>query len=69
MRLRLRFTCLAILGVYPLNTSLSYLVAPLTADWAIWQRTALLTPLIVAVMVYVLIPLIQARLASFAAPD
>ena len=58
---RFRFALLALLGVYPLVTAISYAIAPLTAGWQIWQRGFLLVPIMVAVMVWGLIPFIQAR--------
>ncbi len=64
---RLRFTCLVAIGVYPLITLLSYIIAPLTTEWAIWQRTALLSPFMVVAMTYGLIPMIQTRFARFIA--
>jgi len=58
---RFRFALLVLLGVYPLVTAISYAIAPLTAGWQIWQRGFLLVPIMVAVMVWGLIPFIQAR--------
>ncbi len=58
---RFRFALLVLLGVYPLVTAISYAIAPLTADWQIWQRAFLLVPIMVTVMVWGLIPFIQAR--------
>jgi antibiotic biosynthesis monooxygenase (ABM) superfamily enzyme len=57
------------LGVYPLITGLSYLIAPLTTDWAIWQRTLVLGPLMVFAMIYGLIPTIQRYFARFIATE
>ncbi len=62
---RLKFTLLVLAGAYPLVTVISYLIAPFTAAWELWQRTALLTPLMVVAMVYGLIPAIQNRFARF----
>lgn len=58
---RFRFALLVLLGVYPLVTAISYAIAPLTTGWQIWQRGFLLVPIMVAVMVWGLIPFIQAR--------
>jgi antibiotic biosynthesis monooxygenase (ABM) superfamily enzyme len=69
MRSRPRFTCLVILGVYPLVTLISYMIAPFTVGWAIWQRTALLSPLMAVAMIYGLIPMIQTHFARFIAAE
>lgn len=58
---RLRFSLLVLIGVYPLVTGISYAIGPFTADWQIWQRGLLLTPIMVPAMVYGLIPFIQTR--------
>lgn len=52
-------------GVYPLVTGLQYLLAPLTADLAIWQRAALFTPLMVFAMTFVVAPLVQKFFRGF----
>ena len=59
---RWAFALLVFCAVYPLVTGLVYLTAPLTPDWAIWQRNLLTTPLMVVAMVWVIIPAIQKRL-------
>lgn len=60
---RLRFAAAVLAGVYPVITGLLYLVLPLTEGWAIWERTIVIAPIMVTVMVFVLIPAIQRRLA------
>lgn len=62
---RNRMALLVLIGVYPIITAILYLVGPLTAGWQVWQRTLVLAPLMVVVMVYGLIPVIQARFRSF----
>lgn len=69
MRSKMRFTCLVLIGVYPLITVLSYLIAPFTTDWAIWQRTAVLSPLMVVAMIHGLIPIIQTCCTRFIAAE
>lgn len=59
---RLRFAFLVFLGVYPVVTLLIYLIGTLTPDWAVWQRTLVLVPIVVSLMVYLIIPFIQTRL-------
>ncbi|MBU2961750.1 hypothetical protein KO516_13180 [Citreicella sp. C3M06] len=59
---RPRLALFAFLGVYPLVTALLYLLAPLTLDWAIWQRNLVVVPIIVVMMVWVIIPRIHRHL-------
>lgn len=54
-----------LVGVYPIITLILYLVLPLTAGWAIWQTTLIVAPLMVAIMVFWMIPQIQKRFAGF----
>ena len=54
-----------LLGVYPIITLLLYFVLPLTAGWQIWQITLIVAPLMVAIMVFWLMPTIQKRLGRF----
>lgn len=54
-----------LLGVYPIITVLLYIVLPLTAGWPIWQTTLIVAPLMVAIMVFWMIPTIQKRFGRF----
>ena len=54
-----------LVGVYPVITAILYLVLPLTRGWQIWQVTLVVAPLMVAIMVFWLIPLIQSRFGRF----
>ena len=65
---RPRFAFLILLGVYPLITGLLYLIFPLTEGWTIWQRTLILVPIMVASMVWGLIPTVQRRFHAFINP-
>ena len=69
MRSKIWFTCLVVIGAYPLITALSYLIAPFTTDWATWQRTAILSPLMVVAMIHGLIPIIQTCCTRFITAD
>lgn len=62
---RVRFAALVLVGAYPLITALLYLVLPLTGGWALWQRTLLVAPLMVAAMVWGVIPTVQRRFHGF----
>lgn len=65
---RPRFALLVLLGVYPLITLLLYLILPLTDGWPIWQRTLLIAPIMVTIMVWGLIPGVQNLFRTFINP-
>ncbi len=49
-------------GVYPLVTAMIYLIGWATPGWQIWHRTLIMVPIIVAAMVWLIIPTIHRRL-------
>lgn len=65
---RPRFAMLVLLGVYPIITTLLYVVLPLTEGWTIWQRTLVIAPMMVVMMVWGLIPQVQTRFRGFLNP-
>ncbi|MER8382405.1 MULTISPECIES: hypothetical protein [unclassified Mesorhizobium] len=65
---RLRFALLVLLGVYPLITAILYMVFPLTKEWQIWQRTLVIAPLMVSIMIWGLIPGVQRAFRGFINP-
>ncbi|WP_432286771.1 hypothetical protein SLT36_08220 [Aminobacter sp. BA135] len=65
---RPRFALMVLLGVYPLITALLYIIMPLTDGWTIWQRTLLIAPLMVSVMIWGLIPTVQRVFRGFLNP-
>jgi EmrB/QacA subfamily drug resistance transporter len=65
---RRRFALLVLLGVYPVITALLYFVVPLTGGWALWQRTLLIAPVMVASMVWGVIPAVQKQFRAFTNP-
>ena len=65
---RPRFALLVLVGVYPLITALLYVVLPLTEGWSIWQRTLVIAPVMVATMIWGLIPTVQKRFSGFLNP-
>ncbi|AWK88169.1 hypothetical protein [Azospirillum thermophilum] len=67
IRSRLRFTALVALGVYPVVTLLLYAVLSVTPGWATWQRTLIVAPLMVVIVVWVLIPTINRRFGRWLA--
>ena len=66
---RQRFALLVLAGVYPLITALLYIVLPLTEGWSIWQRTLVIAPIMVATMIWGLIPTVQKRFRGFLNPS
>lgn len=65
---RPRFALLVLAGAYPLITGILYVVLPLTEDWPIWQRTLVVAPVVVAIMIRGLIPGVQKAFARFINP-
>ncbi|ESX68140.1 hypothetical protein NKJ87_24790 [Mesorhizobium sp. M0027] len=65
---RLRFALLVLLGVYPLITAILYMVFPLTKEWQSWQRTLVIAPLMVSIMIWGLIPGVQRAFRGFINP-
>ncbi len=65
---RPRFALLVLAGVYPLITAILYAVLPLTEGWTIWQRTLVIAPVMVTIMIWGLIPTVQTRFRSFLNP-
>jgi antibiotic biosynthesis monooxygenase (ABM) superfamily enzyme len=65
---RARFAALVLAGVYPVITVLLYLIFPLTEGWMIWQRTLVIAPLMVGVMIWGVIPTVQRVFHGFINP-
>jgi antibiotic biosynthesis monooxygenase (ABM) superfamily enzyme len=62
---RPRFALLVLIGVYPVITAILNLIFPLIVGWTIWQRTLLIAPLMVAIMIWGVIPIVQRQFRSF----
>ena len=62
---KLHLALALLLPVYPLITAILYIVLPLTDGWTTWQRTALIAPIMVFAMVFVITPFVQKRFANF----
>lgn len=62
---KLHLALALLLPVYPLITAILYIVMPLTDGWTTWQRTALIAPVMVFAMVFVITPFVQKRFANF----
>jgi antibiotic biosynthesis monooxygenase (ABM) superfamily enzyme len=58
----------ALLGVYPVITAILHLIFPLTVEWTISQRTLLIAPLMVSIMIWGVIPSVQKQFRSFINP-
>lgn len=65
---RPRFALLVLIGVYPVITAILNLIFPLTDGWVIWQRTFLIAPLMVAIMIWGVIPVVQKQFRTFINP-
>ncbi|TWG90284.1 hypothetical protein L598_000700000400 [Mesorhizobium sp. J18] len=65
---RTRFALIVLLGVYPIITGLLYLVFPMTEGWTIWQRTLVVAPIMVALMIWGLIPGVNRLFHGFINP-
>lgn len=65
---RTRLAFAALIGAYPLIVAIQAAIQPFTADWPIWARSLLVTPLMVAGMVFVIIPFIHRRLSGWIRP-
>lgn len=57
LSVRLRFSLCLMLGAWPLITLLLLLLTPVSAEWPLPLRTAVIVPLMVLGMVFVIIPL------------
>jgi antibiotic biosynthesis monooxygenase (ABM) superfamily enzyme len=62
---KLHLALAMLLPVYPLITAILYIVLPLTEGWTIWQRTALIAPVMVFSMVFVVSPMVQKHFSNF----
>lgn len=56
---KIRFCALLIVAVYPLITTLLYILTPLTAGWAVWQRTIIITPVMCILIIFAVSPSIN----------
>jgi EmrB/QacA subfamily drug resistance transporter len=65
---RPRFALLVLLGTYPVITAILCCVFPPTEGWAIWQRSLLVAPMTVAIMVWGVIPAVQKLFRDFINP-
>ena len=65
---RPRFALLVLLGAYPAITAIPCFVAPLTGGWSVWQRTLLVARMMVAAMIWGVIPGVQQRFRRFINP-
>lgn len=62
---RFRLSVFIFFFVYPLVTLVLYALMNVTDGWTIWQRNLIMIPIIVAAMVYLIIPFIQKRLGRW----
>lgn len=62
---RLRLALLVGIGVWPIITVLLYLIRPISQGWPIWLTTLALTPAMVIIMIWGLLPAIHRRFGTF----
>lgn len=62
---KLRLSMLMLAAIYPFVTAILYVLMPLTDGWPLWERTAILAPVMVFSIVYGIAPTIQRRFAWF----
>ena len=65
---RPRLALLIGIGVWPVITGLLYLIRPISAGWPIWLTTLALTPAMVIIMVWGLLPAIHRYFGKFLRP-
>ncbi len=65
---RPRFAILVLIGVYPVITAILNLIFPLTVGWAIWERTLIIAPSMVVIMIWGVIPVVQKQFQRFINP-
>ena len=64
---KVRLAALMLVAVYPLITTLLYIILPLTEGWPTWGRTLVLAPLMVITIVFFIAPRLQRHLGWFIA--
>lgn len=64
---RLRLAGLTLIAVYPFITALLLVVFPLTDGWPLWGRTLVVAPVMVAAMMFGIMPFLQRRFGRFVA--
>ena len=62
---RVHLALATLIPVYPLITTILYIVLPLTEGWTIWQRTAVIAPVMVFAIVFFVSPFVQKRFSNF----
>jgi EmrB/QacA subfamily drug resistance transporter len=65
---RPRFALLVLLGVYPFITALQYFVGSFTGGWPLWERSLLVAPVMVAGMIWGVIPAVHRLFRGFLNP-
>jgi len=64
---RVRLAMLLVVAVYPLITTLLYILTPLTDGWAVWHRTLVIAPIMVCSIVFLVSPTIQRHFGWYVA--
>ena len=62
---RVRMSIMMTVFIYPVVTAYLYILAPLTPNWTLWQRTLILVPLMVVTITYAVVPAINRYFSGF----
>lgn len=62
---RLRLALAITAFTYPLVTLVLFLLGPITAPWPAWQKSLVIVPIIVPIMVWAIIPIIHRWFGSW----
>ena len=62
---RWRFAIIVWIAIFPMITLTQYLLDPLIKDWAIWQKTLLLTLIEIPYAVFFALPILQGVFKGF----
>jgi antibiotic biosynthesis monooxygenase (ABM) superfamily enzyme len=64
---RARMAFLMSFAVYPIVVAYAALVGVLTPEWAFWQRSFIIVPLMATTIVFLIVPFITTRFGAFIA--
>lgn len=62
---RLRLALVMVFAVYPLITTILLALGPLTEGWPVWERTLIVTPIMVLSILYGILPAVLRLFGPF----
>lgn len=65
---RLRLALVMVFAVYPLITTILLALGPLTEGWPVWERTLIVTPIMVLSILYGVLPAVLRLFGPFLRP-